>query len=152
MQMQTLFLPWQPARDQSLSDISILQVGAHALFRHVNDRLRCFAFIHPASDDLFFVRVNSLYLYSETNRNVWHSIVSPFLDDAIQILKHLGGLLGLPADDTERAHIHPSVKVAPKSQVAPDCIVGESVTVGERCSVKRSVIGKHCVIADGVCI
>ena len=41
-----------------------------ALFRHINDRLRCFAFIHPASEDLFFVRVNSLYLYSETNRNV----------------------------------------------------------------------------------
>ena len=67
----------------------------------------------------------------------------------MQIQKHLGGLLGLP-DDAERSHIHPSVKVAPKSQVAPDCIVGESVTIGERCSVKRSVIGKHCVIADGV--
>lgn len=31
-----------------------------------------------------------------------------------------------------------------------ECVVGEGTRVGERASIKKSVIGKHCVIHDGV--
>jgi hypothetical protein len=34
--------------------------------------------------------------------------------------------------------------------VGAECVVGEGTRVGERASIKKSVIGKHCVIHDGV--
>ena len=35
-------------------------------------------------------------------------------------------------------------------QVGADCLVAEGVIIGERVSVKKSVIGRHCEIADKV--
>lgn len=35
-------------------------------------------------------------------------------------------------------------------QIGVDCVVGQGTKVGERCTIKRSVIGKHCHIEDKV--
>jgi hypothetical protein len=35
-------------------------------------------------------------------------------------------------------------------KVGPDSMIDEGVTIGDRCSIKRSIIGKHCSIADNV--
>ncbi|KZV63026.1 hypothetical protein PENSPDRAFT_657664 [Peniophora sp. CONT] len=49
----------------------------------------------------------------------------------------------LPTDQKDRALIDT------KAQIASDSLVGESTQVGDRTSVKRSVIGRHCVLARG---
>ncbi|VDC07146.1 unnamed protein product [Peniophora sp. CBMAI 1063] len=49
----------------------------------------------------------------------------------------------LPTDQKDRALIDT------KAQIASDSLVGESTQVGERTSVKRSVVGRHCVLARG---
>ncbi|KAJ3341090.1 hypothetical protein HDU93_005722 [Gonapodya sp. JEL0774] len=43
-----------------------------------------------------------------------------------------------------------SAEVHPRSTVGQDSLVGEGTRMGERCSVKKSVIGAHCVIGKGV--
>jgi len=40
--------------------------------------------------------------------------------------------------------------IDPKAQVSTDSIVGFSTKVGERTNVKKSVVGRHCVIGRNV--
>jgi len=46
----------------------------------------------------------------------------------------------LPSDPTNRALIDQ------KAQISSDCIIGDSTQISERSTIKKSVIGKHCVI------
>lgn len=43
-----------------------------------------------------------------------------------------------------------SLTIRTRFQVGAECVVGEGTRVGDRASIKKSVIGKHCVIHDGV--
>lgn len=36
------------------------------------------------------------------------------------------------------------------AQVGPHCMLGEGSQMGDKCSVKRSVIGRHCRIGSNV--
>lgn len=35
-------------------------------------------------------------------------------------------------------------------QIGPQCMLGEGLQMGDKCSVKRSVIGRHCRIGSNV--
>jgi translation initiation factor eIF-2B subunit gamma len=43
-----------------------------------------------------------------------------------------------------------SATISPKTQVGTECVVSDSTTIGDRCGIKKSVIGKHCVIGNNV--
>ncbi|KAF8039641.1 hypothetical protein BT93_B1999 [Corymbia citriodora subsp. variegata] len=46
--------------------------------------------------------------------------------------------------------INPSVKLGSKTTVGPHCMLGEGSQMGDKCSIKRSVIGRHCRIGSNV--
>ncbi|XP_048232218.1 probable translation initiation factor eIF-2B subunit gamma isoform X2 [Ricinus communis] len=46
--------------------------------------------------------------------------------------------------------IHPSAQLGSKTTVGPHCMLGEGSQMGDKCSVKRSVIGRHCRIGSNV--
>ncbi|KAF4378472.1 hypothetical protein G4B88_027532, partial [Cannabis sativa] len=46
--------------------------------------------------------------------------------------------------------IHPSAELGSKTTVGPQCMLGEGSQMGDKCSVKRSVIGRHCRIGSNV--
>ncbi|ELU00952.1 hypothetical protein CAPTEDRAFT_226439 [Capitella teleta] len=91
------------------------------------DRMKCYAIM--VKDELC-VRVNTLVSYCEANR---------------QMAKELArvGVLDEPL-------VAPSVQIPSKSTVGADSLMAEGSSVGERSGIKRSVIGKHCVIGDHV--
>eukprot|EP00026_Physarum_polycephalum_P008077 Phypoly_transcript_08155.p1 GENE.Phypoly_transcript_08155~~Phypoly_transcript_08155.p1 ORF type:complete len:448 (+),score=42.35 Phypoly_transcript_08155:192-1535(+) len=82
----------------------------------------------------YCMRVNSLSLYSEVNRDIARSaaVYQPWEP------KGKGNFIG------ENCAIHV------QTQVGTDCVVGSDSKIGERCSVKKSVIGKSCQIGDNV--
>jgi translation initiation factor eIF-2B subunit gamma len=43
-----------------------------------------------------------------------------------------------------------SLAVGWKSTVGPQCMLGEGSTLEEKCSVKKSVVGRHCRIGSNV--
>ncbi|KAI0308713.1 UDP-3-O-glucosamine N-acyltransferase [Amylostereum chailletii] len=78
-------------------------------------------------EDGFIGRANTLVGFLELNRK--------FLGQATWVL---------PTDPKDRSLIDP------KSQISSDSMIGDSTQVAERASIKRSVIGKHCVIGRSV--
>ncbi|KDQ27853.1 hypothetical protein PLEOSDRAFT_39954 [Pleurotus ostreatus PC15] len=85
--------------------------------------LRVGAVIHPYSAG-FAVRVNTLPAFLEVNRH--------FLSQTSY---------SLPTDPANRSLIDQ------KAQISADSMVAASTKVEERVSIKKSVIGKHCVIS-----
>ncbi|KAL0956052.1 hypothetical protein HGRIS_002222 [Hohenbuehelia grisea] len=79
------------------------------------------------SDAGFTARVNTLPAYLEANRH--------FLSQTSY---------SLPTDPVNRALIDP------KAQISADSMVAASTKVEERTNIKKSVIGKHCVISRNV--
>jgi len=80
------------------------------------------------------MRVNSLHLYSEVNRDIARSAAAYLPWEP----KGKGNFIG----DNCSIHI--------QTQVGTDCVVGSDSKIGERCSVKKSIIGKSCQIGDNV--
>ncbi|KAI0342065.1 UDP-3-O-glucosamine N-acyltransferase [Trametopsis cervina] len=88
--------------------------------------LRVGIVIHSTSDG-YAARANTLHSYLELNR---HFLVQTSWT--------------LPTDPESRALIDP------KAQISTDSMVGHTTQVEERTSIKKSVIGKHCVIGKMV--
>ncbi|EIN11299.1 UDP-3-O-glucosamine N-acyltransferase [Punctularia strigosozonata HHB-11173 SS5] len=84
--------------------------------------LRVGVVVHRARDG-FTGRANNLHSYLELNRH--------FLTQTTY---------SLPSDPENRALIDP------KANISSDSMVGQSTRVEERASIKRSIIGPHCVI------
>ncbi|KAJ2922020.1 hypothetical protein H1R20_g15079, partial [Candolleomyces eurysporus] len=82
--------------------------------------------IHQPSNGLA-LRINNLYAFLETNRS--------FLSTAAY---------SLPTDPKNRSLIDQ------KAQISTDTIVGDSTQISERTIIKRSVIGRHCIIGKNV--
>lgn len=82
--------------------------------------------IHRVTDG-HAARANNLYNYLDLNRR--------FLEQTTQ---------GILTPSTNRSLIDA------KAQVSADSLVGYSTSVNERASIKKSVIGKHCVIGKMV--
>lgn len=43
----------------------------------------------------------------------------------------------------------PQPAVHPSAQISADSLVGESTKIGEKSSIKKTIIGRHCVIGKG---
>ncbi|KAF6762943.1 nucleotide-diphospho-sugar transferase [Ephemerocybe angulata] len=82
--------------------------------------------IHEPTDSLA-LRINNVYTFLEANRALLSSTT-----------------YSLPSDSKDRSLIDHKV------QISSDSIVGDSTQIAERTIIKRSVIGRHCVIGKGV--
>ena len=91
----------------------------------------------------FASRANNLHAYLELNRFVSLFIFSTEgkTADGRSASQFLGQTpYVLPSDPENR------ILIDQKAQISGDSMVGRSTRVEERASIKRSVIGKHCVI------
>lgn len=93
---------------------------------------KCCVYIAP--EDKYCVRLNSIQAYSDINR------------DVIGEANHLSGY----SFSHQHHIIHPSAELGSKTTVGPHCMLGEGSQMGDKCSVKRSVIGRHCRIGSNV--
>ncbi|ONK55435.1 uncharacterized protein A4U43_UnF3340 [Asparagus officinalis] len=93
---------------------------------------KCCAYI--ANKSKYCVRLNSIQAFSDINRDV--------IGDA----SHLSGYSFSPQNNI----VHPSAELGSKTTVGPHCMLAECSTLGDKCSVKRSVIGRHCRIGSNV--
>ncbi|CAL1403530.1 unnamed protein product [Linum trigynum] len=93
---------------------------------------KCCAYI--ASNSKYCVRLNSIQAFSDINR------------DVIGEANHLSGY----SFSAHNNIIHPSADLGSKTTVGPHCMLGEGSLMGDKCSVKRSVIGRHCRIGSNV--
>ncbi|OAY51255.1 translation initiation factor eIF-2B subunit gamma [Manihot esculenta] len=93
---------------------------------------KCCAYI--ASNTRYCARLNSIQAYSDINR------------DVIGEANHLSGY----SFSAHNNIIHPSSQLGSKTTVGPHCMLGEGSQMGDKCSVKRSVIGRHCRIGSNV--
>lgn len=90
--------------------------------------------VYIADDSKYCVRLNSIQAFSDINRDV--------IGDA----SHLSGY----SFSSHNNIIHPSAELGLKTTVGPQCMLGEGSQMGDKCSVKRSVIGRHCRIGSNV--
>lgn len=93
---------------------------------------KCCAYI--ANKSKYCARVNSFQAFCDINRDV--------IGDA----SHLSGY----SFSAHNNVIHPSAALGSKTTVGPQCMLGEGSQMGDKCSVKRSVIGRHCRIGSNV--
>ncbi|CAK8563785.1 unnamed protein product [Lathyrus sativus] len=108
----------------------------HALSTNGSDSVRrthkCCVYI--AGSSKYCARLNSIQAYNDINQNV------------IGEASHL-------SEYSFSAHnniIDPTAELGAKTTVGPHCMLGEGSQMGDKCSVKRSVIGRHCRIGADV--
>ncbi|GMN47125.1 hypothetical protein TIFTF001_016314 [Ficus carica] len=82
----------------------------------------------------YCARLNSIQAFSDINR------------DVIGEARNLFGY----SFSAQNNIIHPSAELGLKTTVGPYCMLGEGSQMGDKCSVKRSVIGRHCRIGSNV--
>ncbi|CAI9106049.1 OLC1v1005107C3 [Oldenlandia corymbosa var. corymbosa] len=90
--------------------------------------------VYIASKTNYCVRLNSIQSFCDINRDV--------IGDA----SHLSGC----SFSAQNNIIHPSAVLGSKTTVGPQCMLGEGSQMGDKCSVKKSVIGRHCRIGSNV--
>ncbi|GMH05631.1 hypothetical protein Nepgr_007471 [Nepenthes gracilis] len=90
--------------------------------------------VYIASKNKYCARLNSIQAFSDINR------------DVIGEANHLSGY----SFSAQNNIIHPSAERGSKTTVGPHCMLGEGSQMGDKCSVKRSVIGRHCRIGSNV--
>ncbi|XP_062228883.1 uncharacterized protein LOC133926797 [Phragmites australis] len=93
---------------------------------------RCCAYI--ASKSKYCHRLNSIQSYCDINR------------DVVGEASHLSGY----SFSAQNNIIHPSSVLGSKTTIGPHCMLAEGSQLGDKCSVKRSVIGRHCRIGSNV--
>ncbi|KAL5766210.1 hypothetical protein ACOSP7_016827 [Xanthoceras sorbifolium] len=90
--------------------------------------------VYIASNSKYCTRLNSIQAFMDINR------------DVIGEANHLSGY----SFSVHNNIIHPSAELGSKTTVGPYCMLGEGSQMGDKCSVKRSVIGRHCRIGSNV--
>ncbi|WOL15870.1 hypothetical protein Cni_G24651 [Canna indica] len=93
---------------------------------------KCCAYI--ANESKYCARLNSIQAFSDINR------------DVIGEASHLSGY----SFSAQNNIIHSSAELGSKTTVGPQCMLAEGSKLGDKCSVKRSVIGRHCRIGSNV--
>ncbi|KAJ8466113.1 hypothetical protein OPV22_028665 [Ensete ventricosum] len=90
--------------------------------------------VYISSESKYCARLNSIQAYSDINR------------DVVGEASHLSGY----SFSAQNNIIHPSAELGSKTTVGPQCMLAEGSKLGDKCSVKRSVIGRHCRIGSNV--
>ncbi|KAL8055662.1 hypothetical protein ABFS82_04G069400 [Erythranthe guttata] len=90
--------------------------------------------VYIANKSKYCARLNSIQAFSDINRDI--------VGDA----SHISGY----NFSNHNNIIHPSAVLGSKTTVGPHCMVGEGSQMGDKCSVKKSVIGRHCRIGSNV--
>ncbi|KAF6149391.1 hypothetical protein GIB67_016929 [Kingdonia uniflora] len=90
--------------------------------------------VYIAEKSKYCARLNSIQAFSDINRDV--------IGDA----SHLSGY----SFSNHNNIVHPTAELGSKTTVGPQCMLGEGSQLGDKCSVKRSVIGRHCRIGSNV--
>ncbi|GAB2277972.1 hypothetical protein Dimus_012671 [Dionaea muscipula] len=90
--------------------------------------------VYIASKSKYCARLNSIQSFSDINRDVTGEA------------NHLSGY----SFSAQNNIIDPSAVLGSKTTVGPHCMLGEGSQMGDKCSVKRSVIGRHCRIGSNV--
>ncbi|KAF3455260.1 hypothetical protein FNV43_RR05708 [Rhamnella rubrinervis] len=90
--------------------------------------------VYIANNRNYCARLNSIQAFSDINR------------DVIGEARNLSGY----SFSAQNNIIHPSAELGSKTTVGPHCMLGEGSQMGDKCSVKRSVIGRHCRIGSNV--
>lgn len=104
-----------------------------------SEELTCFSYIIKPADNILCIRANTVHLYCEANR-----MLPPYLRRLTSTAKTY--------EDTPYDFIHKDAKVDPKAMVGADAMVDAQSSIGMRCSIKRSIIGKHCTLGAKVSI
>ncbi|XP_052201355.1 uncharacterized protein LOC127807503 isoform X1 [Diospyros lotus] len=90
--------------------------------------------VYIANKSKYCARLNSIQAFNDINR------------DVIGEANHLSGY----SFSSHNNIIHPSAVLGSKTTVGPQCMLGEGSQMGDKCSVKRSVLGRHCRIGSNV--
>ncbi|CAO2837424.1 unnamed protein product [Amaranthus hypochondriacus] len=90
--------------------------------------------VYIASTDKYCARLNSIQTFCDINRDV--------IGEASHLSRY--------QFSAHNNFIHPSTEMGSKSTVGPHCVIGEGSQLGDKCSVKRSVIDRHCRIGSNV--
>ncbi|XP_071724543.1 translation initiation factor eIF2B subunit gamma-like [Rutidosis leptorrhynchoides] len=90
--------------------------------------------VYVAHGSKYCVRLNSIQAFMDINRDV--------IGDA----NHLSGY----SFSAHNNIIDATAELGSKTTVGPHCMLGEGSQMGDKCSVKRSVIGRHCRIGSNV--
>ncbi|KAJ6841984.1 translation initiation factor eIF-2B subunit gamma isoform X2 [Iris pallida] len=93
---------------------------------------KCCAYI--ANKSKYCARLNSIQAFSDINR------------DVVGEASHLSGY----SFSVQNNIVHPSAELGSKTTVGPQCMLAEGSKLGDKCSVKRSVIGRHCRIGSNI--
>ncbi|KAJ6844267.1 translation initiation factor eIF-2B subunit gamma isoform X2 [Iris pallida] len=93
---------------------------------------KCCAYI--ANNSKYCARLNSIQAFNDINR------------DVVGEASHLSGY----TFSAQNNIVHPSAELGSKTTVGPQCMLAEGSKLGDKCSVKRSVIGRHCRIGSNV--
>lgn len=83
----------------------------------------------PGPEPEYIVRANNIAGYWEMNRHLVKTLGAA----------NAAAAQRAPKEDKEDA-------VAASAQISPDSLVGEGVRVAERASIKKCIVGRHCVI------
>jgi translation initiation factor eIF-2B subunit gamma len=97
------------------------------------EQLLCQAYVLPV-DSVFCRRANTSTLFLDVNMEVAGSL-SAFAPKEPLVKK---------------AFIDPSATVSAQTQVGDKCLVGAGSVIGDKCSIKRSIVGRHCKIGNRV--
>ncbi|KAK3133019.1 hypothetical protein QOZ80_6AG0530950 [Eleusine coracana subsp. coracana] len=118
---------------QCLSQHRIIAPSAfkHGVLSNSNGHRCC---VYIASKSKYCHRLNSIQAYCDINR------------DVVGEVSHLSGY----SFSAHNNIIHPSSVLGSKTTIGPHCILAEGSQLGDKCSVKRSVIGRHCRIGSNV--
>lgn len=93
----------------------------------------------PVYEPEHLIRANSLAGYWELNRRFIKSLSS-----TIPAAKGAQPVRNIIPEDAGTAPA-----ISPAAQISPDSVLGEGTRVGEKASIKKCIIGRHCVIGKG---
>lgn len=91
------------------------------------------------------LRANTIGSYWELNRNFLRAMPPVVQPPATPIRTPQAG----PSAITVPTPAAPVPLISPTAQISPDSLLGVSTRVGERASIKKCIVGRHCVIGRG---
>jgi len=103
---------------------------------NVNDRIKCFVWhVQNNNQNIYCLRVTDINSYIAANREIASGEKSYVP-------------LEPQSEGKQKYYMASSAQVHHSSQITSGCVVGDGSQIGERVAVKKSIIGKHCVVAN----